>query len=251
MDEVEFKAGSVPFTVRGETFATHYRIAGDLGKGRPLVALHGGPGVPSNYMDPFGKLAEKYGIPVILYDQFGCGASLPSRPKDRERFDKLNAQEGFWSVELFIDELDNLLNRLGIADDFDLLGQSWGGMLSANFVIDRQPKGLKHLVLADTMSETADWVKSSREIIEEHKFGFPREFRNIIKFAEKHDDLEEALTAEEKEALRAKNVTLESPLYKKATFEFAKRFDLRLNPWPERLTRAMYLAEQSPVQKAM
>ena len=26
-----------------------------------------------------------------------------------------------------MDELDNLLKHLGIYDDFDLLGQSWGG----------------------------------------------------------------------------------------------------------------------------
>jgi pimeloyl-ACP methyl ester carboxylesterase len=54
---------------------------------------------------------------VILYDQIGNGASShrPDAPKE------------FWVPELFMDELDNLTKALGIYDDFDLLGQSWGG----------------------------------------------------------------------------------------------------------------------------
>jgi len=56
-------------------------------------------------------------IPVILYDQLGIGASshYPGVPKD------------FWVPELFMDELDNLTRALGIHEDFDLLGHSWGG----------------------------------------------------------------------------------------------------------------------------
>ncbi len=33
----------------------------------------------------------------------------------------------FWTPEPFMDELDNLLNHLGISECFDLVGQSWGG----------------------------------------------------------------------------------------------------------------------------
>lgn len=50
------------------------------------------------------------------YDQIGCGRStdLPEKLGD----------EAFWSVELFVAELDNLgLRETG----FHLLGQSWGG----------------------------------------------------------------------------------------------------------------------------
>lgn len=56
-------------------------------------------------------------IPVILYDQIGNGASShwPDAPKE------------FWVPSLFMDELNNLTQALGISDDFDLLGQSWGG----------------------------------------------------------------------------------------------------------------------------
>lgn len=58
-------------------------------------------------------------IPVVLYDQLGNGESSHCEgvPPD------------FWTPELFMDELDNLLKTLEIYDDFDLLGQSWGGKL--------------------------------------------------------------------------------------------------------------------------
>lgn len=57
-------------------------------------------------------------IPVICYDQIGNGASthLPNAPKE------------FWTPDLFMDELENLLKHLEISDNFDLVGQSWGGM---------------------------------------------------------------------------------------------------------------------------
>jgi pimeloyl-ACP methyl ester carboxylesterase len=56
-------------------------------------------------------------IPVIFYDQIGNGASSHVQ----------NAPPEFWAPELFMDQLDSLLGSLGIADNFDLLGNSWGG----------------------------------------------------------------------------------------------------------------------------
>lgn len=54
---------------------------------------------------------------MILYDQIGGGSSshIPDAPPE------------FWVPELFMDELDNLTKALGVQDDFDILGQSWGG----------------------------------------------------------------------------------------------------------------------------
>lgn len=74
-----------------------------------------------------------------MYDQLGCGRSthLPEKKGD----------ESFWTIKLFLLELDNLLSHLGIQDDYDLLGQSWGGDLAADYAI-LQPKGSKRLVLA-------------------------------------------------------------------------------------------------------
>jgi pimeloyl-ACP methyl ester carboxylesterase len=54
-----------------------------------------------------------------------------------------------------IDELENLLQYFGIEDGFDLLGHSWGGVLSAEFAVRRKPRGLRHLVLISSMSSMA------------------------------------------------------------------------------------------------
>jgi L-proline amide hydrolase len=57
-----------------------------------------------------------------MYDQLGCGKSthLPEKAGDGE----------FWTTQLFLDELDNLVGNLLGDGKYDLLGQSWGGMVS-------------------------------------------------------------------------------------------------------------------------
>ncbi|KIJ63965.1 hypothetical protein HYDPIDRAFT_76413, partial [Hydnomerulius pinastri MD-312] len=59
------------------------------------------------------------------YDQIGNGPGQSSH---------LGGElETFWTMDLFIDELLNPVNNLGIQDSFDLLGHSWGGMLAQEF----------------------------------------------------------------------------------------------------------------------
>ncbi|KAF8553521.1 proline-specific peptidase [Imleria badia] len=74
--------GKTNFRVGGETYQTWYRIFGDLKSGvRPLVVLHGGPGLSHHYVLPFEELHTRFNIPVIFYDQIGIGES--SHPKKR------------------------------------------------------------------------------------------------------------------------------------------------------------------------
>ncbi|EPT00035.1 hypothetical protein FOMPIDRAFT_1030677 [Fomitopsis schrenkii] len=135
------RTGTVDFVVDSETFKTWYKVVGDLTCGvRPLVVVHGGPAFPHLYVRSHATLWETTGIPVILYDQLGCGESTHLREKPKE----------FWTFELFIAELENLVTKLGIQGGFDLLGHSWGGALAASYVLARQPRGLKRLVLTNT-----------------------------------------------------------------------------------------------------
>ncbi|WP_433335393.1 proline iminopeptidase-family hydrolase [Spirillospora sp. CA-294931] len=136
--------GTVPF---GE-HQTWYRVTGDLSSGRPpVVALHGGPGATHDYLLNLCALTEA-GWPVVHYDQLGNGGSthLPERGAD------------FWTVELFLDELDNLLRRLRIADGYVLLGHSWGGMLGAVHAA-RRPAGLRGLVIANSPASMPLWLQ--------------------------------------------------------------------------------------------
>lgn len=46
-----------------------YREIGIERKGIPLLALHGGPGAPHDYLEPIEALGDER--PVIFYDQLG------------------------------------------------------------------------------------------------------------------------------------------------------------------------------------
>ncbi|HEX4723686.1 MAG TPA: proline iminopeptidase-family hydrolase [Pseudonocardiaceae bacterium] len=134
--------GTVPF----REHQTWYRITGDLTSGKiPLVTLHGGPGCTHDYLLRLTGLAEG-GRPVVHYDQIGNGRSTHLR----------DAPPGFWTVELFLDELDNLLTSLNIADRYTVLGHSWGGMLAAEHAV-RRPSGLRGLVIADSPASMTLW----------------------------------------------------------------------------------------------
>ncbi|MEU6251543.1 proline iminopeptidase-family hydrolase [Streptomyces sp. NPDC047043] len=131
--------------------STWYRITGEPGR-TPLVVLHGGPGAGHNYTLRIAGIAHQ-GRPVVHYDQLGTGLSthLPDKGAD------------FWTVQLFLDELDNLLEALGIADGYHLLGQSWGGMLAAEHAV-RRPPGLRGLVIANSPASMELWLKAAAEL---------------------------------------------------------------------------------------
>jgi len=140
------RTGKIPF----RTYETYYEIFGDIENSPhpPLVVLHGGPAGTHSYMVPIAQLTERYNIPVVFYDQLGCGAS--SQP--------LDVPKEFWTIELFLDELDNVVDKLKIKDSYYLLGSSWGGVLAASHAI-RKPKGLKKLILACTFPAMHMWTE--------------------------------------------------------------------------------------------
>ena len=133
---------------------TWYRVVGDLKSGKtPIMVLHGGPGAGHNYCEPIADLIAQTGRAAVLYDQIGCGNSthLPDAPKE------------FWTPELFMEELVLLTKHLGIADDYAIVGQSWGGMLGMQFAIT-QPAGLKALVVADSPASMEVWVSEANKL---------------------------------------------------------------------------------------
>jgi L-proline amide hydrolase len=140
-------------TIAFGDYETWYRITGDLGSDMtPLVVAHGGPGCTHDYVVGIAALAG-HGRPVVHYDQLGSGRST-------HLFDK---GEDFWTVDLFLDEMDNLLEALGIDQRYHLLGQSWGGMLAAEHAI-RQPEGLRALVISNSPASMALWSSEAKKL---------------------------------------------------------------------------------------
>jgi L-proline amide hydrolase len=134
-------------------YKTWYRITGDLTSGKPpLIVAHGGPGCTHDYVDSFKDIAAT-GRAVIHYDQVGNGKSthLPEKGAD------------FWTVPFFRTELHNLIDHLGIHDGYCLLGQSWGGMLGAEFAVER-PAGLKALIIANSPAAMKTWISEANRL---------------------------------------------------------------------------------------
>ncbi|KAM5532053.1 hypothetical protein V8D89_014304 [Ganoderma adspersum] len=156
--------GSIPFSYQGETYQTYYKVFGSLvdRTNTPLVILHGGPGLSHDYLLPLSDLADT-SIPVVFYDQIGNARSTHLKSKPRT----------FWTIDLFIDELENVLRHFNIQDNFSLLGHSWGGILASEFEVRRQPAGLRRLVITNSLAEASLWVQSNAMLAQ----SFPKEVR--------------------------------------------------------------------------
>ena len=217
MSSVGTTEGTIDFAVPGidQQCKTWYTVFVSLSASkRPLVILHGGPGVCHYYMLPLRDIAEQYDIPVIMYDQLGCGQSthLPNK----------NGAGEFWTVELFLNELDNLLHHFGIQGDYDLLGQSWGGMLGACHAV-RQPKGLRRLIIADSPADMESWVKAADRL----RTKLPPE-------------VQETLTRCEREG------KTETEEYEKAVDVYYARHLCRVTPMPGDLLRSFEEMKKDP-----
>ncbi|QHF01732.1 proline iminopeptidase-family hydrolase [Pseudomonas asturiensis] len=208
MSESMIQEGCVPF----RDYHTWYRVTGNPhGPRTPLVILHGGPGCTHDYVDAFKDIATT-GRAVIHYDQLGNGRSthLPDKKAD------------FWTIDLFLAELNNLLMHLDIANNYALLGQSWGGMLASEHAVLR-PSGLKALIIANSPADMHTWVSEANRLRSE----LPEAVQKTL-----HDH-EQAGTLQDKE-------------YKEASRLFYNRHVCRVNPWPEEVKRTFDEIDADP-----
>ncbi len=194
---------------------TWYKVYGDLKSGvRPLVALHGGPGVTSDYLTTFSDLTLKSGIPVVLYDQLGNGLST--------HFPEKMGDTVFWTEQLFLNELRRLLNHLGIYDNYDLLGHSWGGMLGARHAV-RQPGGLKRLVIMSSPASNKLWMEAGEVL----RRKLPQDVQDTLDRCEKEGKTE-------------------SKEYQDAVKVYYSRFLCTIDPMPEALQKSFGWLEKDP-----
>ncbi|KAL2037445.1 hypothetical protein N7G274_009725 [Stereocaulon virgatum] len=216
--------GLIPFNVPAANKPCHtwYRIVGDLSSSStPLVTLHGGPGACHEYLLPLRDLNVENCIPIIFYDQIGNGRSTRLREK--------SGDEEFWTEELFRAELDNMVDHLDLRSrGFDILGQSWGGMLASKYAA-LHPKGLRKLVLANTCASVKLLLEGT----------------NVLR-AQLPKDVQEVLDKCEKEE------NVESEEYEQACVVFYKRHLCRLDPWPKEVEAALgHLKDDPTVYKTM
>lgn len=185
--------GVVPFHVPSLSTPceTWYKVVGDLNCGQtPLVALHGGPGACHEYLLGLADM----NVPVIFYDQIGNGRSTHLRDK--------KGDADFWTTDLFVDELNNLLHHIGLdSRPIDIYGQSWGGMLGMEWAISEKASNLRRLVLANTLAsqegynqDAAAWVKQLPQDVQDviakgeetHEYDTPEYQAAVGVFYKKH-----------------------------------------------------------------
>ncbi len=213
---MQVREGTVAFPLAGgEEAETWYRVTGKLRPGdpaapAPLVALHGGPGATHDYLLSLADLAD--GRAVIHYDQIGNGRSThyPDRGAD------------FWTVDLFVRELHNLVDMLEIADRHHVLGQSWGGFLAQEYAFT-QPPGLRSLVLADTAASWADFATEAGKLRAE----LPEDVQAVLDEHEAAGDYD-------------------NPEYVEACLVFYGRHVCRI-PWPAEVAASFEWLERNPV----
>jgi len=105
----------------------------------PLLCLHGGPSIPSNYLLPIVNVVTDRS--VIFYDQWGCGkSSRPSpfiRRKDCDSNDKNKYITDYppFSIPTMVEHLRQLIAEHWKLKKFHLLGHSFGGILAYEYLL--------------------------------------------------------------------------------------------------------------------
>lgn len=117
-----------------------------------LLLLHGGPGATHEYFECFDSFLPAEGIEYIYYDQLGSQYS--DQPK-----------EDLWTVERFVEEVEQVRKALNLSkDNFYLLGSSWGGILAMEYALKYQ-EHLKGLIISNMMSSCPAYDRYADEVL--------------------------------------------------------------------------------------
>ena len=108
----------------------------DEGEGQPVVMLHGNPSWSFYYRNLVLRLRSSFRC--IVPDHMGCGFS--DKPQD-DRYD--------YTLERRVDDLDRLLDHLGIRQNITLVLHDWGGMIGMTWAA-RHPERVSRLVILNT-----------------------------------------------------------------------------------------------------
>jgi proline iminopeptidase len=168
--------------------------------GIPLLCLHGGPGMSHDYIATLADLADER--MVVFYDQLGCGRS--ERPDD----------PSLWTIERAVAEVAAVCEALGL-ERMHLFGNSWGGWLALQYVLDRRAQ-----LVSLTISSSPPSVERAVREMNELRRQLPADVQRVL-------DHHEA------------RKFFDCPEYTAAIMVFYKRHLCRLDPWPEGVEQAM------------
>jgi proline iminopeptidase len=126
----------------------------EVGRGAPIIVVHGGPDFDHEYLLPdMDRLAEWFRL--VYYDQRGRGRSFSGQPPE--------------DVNLTgeIDDLDAIRASCGF-ETVALLGHSWGALLAMEYATHR-PNRVSHLILMNTAPASHAGVLAFREYLQRRR----------------------------------------------------------------------------------
>src|SRR5580692_9151979 len=112
-----------------------------VGRGAPLVIVHGGPGASHDYFLPY-LLPLARTNKLIFIDERGSGRS--------EKLEDVKQ----YTVENMVSDVEAVRMALNLGK-ISLLGHSYGGVLAQAYAL-KYPEHLSHLILASTFSSTKE-----------------------------------------------------------------------------------------------
>src|SRR6516164_7180679 len=116
----------------------YYKI---IGRGDPLMIVHGGPGASHDYLLPY-LLPLARSNRLVFIDERGSGRS--------EKLEDVRQ----YTVENMVEDVEQVRRALGLGK-ISLLGHSYGGVLAQAYAFKYQ-KNLTHLILCSTFYSTKE-----------------------------------------------------------------------------------------------
>lgn len=119
----------------------YYKI---IGRGDPLMIVHGGPGASHDYLLPY-LLPLARSNRLVFIDERGSGRS--EKLEDARQY----------TVENMVEDVEHVRRALGLGK-INLLGHSYGGVLAQAYAFKYQ-QHLTHLILGGTFYSTSEMNK--------------------------------------------------------------------------------------------
>lgn len=195
-------------------FNLYYRSLGEAERGT-VLCLHGGPGVPHNYMMPLTDLAG-FGYRVVLYDQSGCGKSDVAKNKAE------------FVMERYVEEVEELRKVMNLGK-VNIVGSSCGGQLGLAYALKYQ-RNLRSLITVGALANVPFVLAEMQRM----RAKLPDE---VVRVMEGHEEVGD----------------YDNPEYLKAVDVFYRKHVCRLERWPEEVvyafdhvSRPMYYTMNGP-----
>lgn len=141
----------------------------EVGHGRPIILLHGGPDFDHTYLLPdMDRLSDSYRL--IYYDQRGRGKSGG------------NVQPEDVTIKTEIEDLEGLRKHFQL-DSVAVLGHSWGGVLAMEYAI-RHPDRVSHMILMNTAAASHEDYLVQRQEVRSRKAVYADALNPLVSSAE-------------------------------------------------------------------